>query len=186
MWSKRCRCDLQTHSISLRFTLSDRLDGSYSCVYVLELRFSLSFFFFFFFWVQPAIVDFVNCEKCIRALFTVPQITLFNNFFIKNGSTTLFTHLKIISLQYFQFQFSVSAKISSIQTHPKCPLPEFQLNSIFQLKFLAITLLFFFSIHLLLLLCLLFINGECFNILFYFFIFGATMGSGLCQSKGPL
>ena len=35
------------------------------------------------------------------------------------GPTTLFTHLKIISLQCFQFQFSVSAKIISIQTHPK-------------------------------------------------------------------
>ena len=35
------------------------------------------------------------------------------------GPTTLFTHLKIISLQCFQFQFSVSAKIFSIQTHPK-------------------------------------------------------------------
>ena len=34
------------------------------------------------------------------------------------GPTTLFTHLKIILLQCFQFQFSVSAKISSIQTHP--------------------------------------------------------------------
>ena len=29
--------------------------------------------------------------------------------------TTLFTHLKIISLQYFQFQFSISTKISSIK-----------------------------------------------------------------------
>ena len=34
------------------------------------------------------------------------------------GLTILFIHLKIILLQYFQFQFSVSAKISSIQTDP--------------------------------------------------------------------
>ena len=61
-------------------------------------------FFFSFFFVQPAIVDFVNCEQCIRALFTVPQITLFSNFLLKMGPTALFTHLKIISLQYFQFQ----------------------------------------------------------------------------------
>ena len=33
------------------------------------------------------------------------------------GHTILFTHLKIILLQYFQF--SVSAKISCIQTDPK-------------------------------------------------------------------
>ena len=78
--------------------------------------FSSSFFFFFFF--RPAIVDFVNCEQCICVLFTVPQITFLTTFLLKMGPTTLFTHLKIISLQYFQFQFSVSAKISSIQTHP--------------------------------------------------------------------
>ena len=35
------------------------------------------------------------------------------------GPIVLFTHLKIISLQYFQFQFSISTKISSIQTDPK-------------------------------------------------------------------
>ena len=81
-----------------------------SCVFL--------FFSFFFFWVQLTIVDFVNCEQYIYALFTVPQITFFNIFLLKMGPTVLFTYLKIISLQYFQFQFSVSAKISSIQTHP--------------------------------------------------------------------
>ena len=35
------------------------------------------------------------------------------------GPTVLFTHLKIILLQYFQF--SVSATISSIQTDPLSP-----------------------------------------------------------------
>ena len=105
---------------------------------------SCVFLFFFFFFGSTGNSYFVNCEQCIRALFTVPQITLFSNFFIKNSLTTLFTHLEIISLQCFQFQFSVSTEISSIQTHPKRPLLDFQLNSIFQLKFLAITLLFFF------------------------------------------
>ena len=62
----------------------------------------LSFFFSFFF--QPAIVDFVNCEQCIRALFMVPQITLFSNFFIKNGShSTIYTFKN-----YFATVFSVS------------------------------------------------------------------------------
>ena len=32
------------------------------------------------------------------------------------GPTVLFTHLKIILLQYFQFQFLIPVKISSIQT----------------------------------------------------------------------
>ena len=48
-------------------------------------------------------VIFTHCLCTVYALFT--------------GSTILFTHLKIILLQYFQF--SVSAKISSIQTDPK-------------------------------------------------------------------
>ena len=44
----------------------------------------------------------------------------FSQFFLlKMGPTVLFTYLKNISLQCFQFQFSVSAKISSIQTDPK-------------------------------------------------------------------
>ena len=40
-------------------------------------------------------------------------------FSLKWGPTALFIHLKNISLQCFQFQFSVSTKISSIQTDPR-------------------------------------------------------------------
>ena len=57
--------------------------------------------------------------------------------------------------------------------------------NIFQLKFLTITLPFLFSILLLLLLCLLFINGECFNILFYFFIFWGYYGLRFVPIKRP-
>ena len=39
-------------------------------------------------------------------------------FSLKMGFTILFTHLKIILLQCFQFQFLISATISSIQTNP--------------------------------------------------------------------
>ena len=81
--------------------LSDRLICNETGVCVSSLRFSLFFFSFFF---QPAIVDFVNCEQCIRALFMVPQITLFSNFFIKNGShSTIYTFKN-----YFATVFSVS------------------------------------------------------------------------------
>ena len=45
----------------------------------------------------------------------IPQIILFNNFFIKNGShNTIYTFKN-----YFTIVFSVSAKINSIQTDPK-------------------------------------------------------------------
>ena len=90
-------------------TLCDRLDGTYSCVYVL----SCVFLFFFFFWVQPTMVNSasMHCSRSHKLHFSV-------TFLLKMGPTVLFTHLKIISLQCFQFQFLVSAKISSIQTHP--------------------------------------------------------------------
>ena len=65
------------------------------------LTFSSSFFFFFF---QLAIVIFFNCEQCICVLFTVPQITLFSNFFIKNGSYNIIYTFK----NYFATIFSVS------------------------------------------------------------------------------
>ena len=96
------------------------------------LRFFSMFSSFFFFFFQPAIVDFVNCEQCIYVLFTVPQITLFSNFFIKNGShNTIYTFKN-----YFATVFSVSAKISSIQTHPytlfSCPRTS---NRNFQIAF---------------------------------------------------
>ena len=71
------------------------------------------FLFFFFLFLQPAIVDFVNCEQCIHALFTVPR-----NFFIKNGSHSTIYAFK----NYFATVFSVSTKISSIQIHPVSPL----------------------------------------------------------------
>ena len=78
-------------------TLCDGLDEYYSCLYVLELRLSL------FFFGSAAIVDFVNCEQCC-VLFTVPQITLFSNFFIKNGShNTIYTFKN-----YFVTVFSIS------------------------------------------------------------------------------
>ena len=64
------------------------------------LRFGAAFFFL----VQPAIVDFVNCEQCIHTLFMISQITLFNNFFIKNGShNTIYTFKN-----YFATVFSIS------------------------------------------------------------------------------
>ena len=74
----------------------------------------LLYVFLFFFLFQPTIVDFVNYEQYIYVLFTIPQIILFSNIFIKNGShNTIYTFEN-----YFATVFSVSAKINSIQTHP--------------------------------------------------------------------
>ena len=74
------------------------------------------FFFFFFFsslrWLTLSTMNsvYVYCLQSHKLYFLA-------TFLLKMGPKTLFTHLKIISLQCFQFQFSVSAKISSIQTH---------------------------------------------------------------------
>ena len=51
----------------------------------------------------------------ITALFMVPQISLFNNFFIKIGSHNTIHTFK----NYFAIVFSVSVTISLIQTDPK-------------------------------------------------------------------
>ena len=83
---------------------------------VLRLRF-LSFFFFFFFF-SAAMVDPFFCEQCTCALFTDPQTPFLSTFSLKMGPTALFTHLKIILLQCFQFSVFSFSKISSIQTYP--------------------------------------------------------------------
>ena len=76
--------------------------------------FTISAFSFLFFFSQAAVVDQIFHEQCSDALFMDPQITLFINFFIKNGShSTIYTFKN-----YFATVFSVSAKISSIQTDP--------------------------------------------------------------------
>ena len=78
---------------------------------------SVCVFCFFFFWQPHNMTNStVNSAQmhCSRT-----HIFHFSaTFLLKIGPTILFTHLKIILLQCFQFQFSVSAKISSIQTDP--------------------------------------------------------------------
>ena len=81
-----------------------------SRVFPLSLSLSLSFWF--------------SLQLLTSQLWTVHLCTVYKShklhfseiFSLKMGPTALFTHLKIISLQYFQFQFSVSAKIRFIQT----------------------------------------------------------------------
>ena len=58
---------------------------------------------FLIFFVPAALFDQVNREQCTRALFTNPQIPLFSNFFIKNGSYGIIHTFK----NYFTTVFSV-------------------------------------------------------------------------------
>ena len=74
--------------------------------------------------------------QCIRSLFTDPQIPLFSNFFIKNGSHgTIYIFKK-----YFATVFSVSKKISSIQIDP-----EWVFGSRHVFTFVFFAFFFFFS-----------------------------------------
>ena len=82
------------------------------------LRFTFTFqLFFFFFFVKlkcycssllwTVVVTF-DREQCIYALFMDPQITLFSNFFIKNGSHgTIYTFKNYFATVFsvFNFQF---------------------------------------------------------------------------------
>ena len=73
-----------------------------------------TFFFFFFFFFAVVIFDQFSGEQCIHELFMDPQISLFSNFFIKNGSHSIIHTFK----NYFVTVFTVFnfSKINYIQT----------------------------------------------------------------------
>ena len=107
----------------------------WSCV--LELRFSLLLFFL----GSAAIVDFVSNKQCICVLFTVSQITLFNNFFIKNGShSTIYTFKN-----YFATVFSVSIfSFSKNKLNPNEPFEAILIACFAHFSFSVLGLFFFF------------------------------------------
>ena len=77
----------------------------------------LRFLIFFFF--PTTLFDQVNREQCTRALFTDPQIPLFNNFFIKNGSHDTVHTFK----NYFVTVFSVLVfSFSKNKLNPNRPI----------------------------------------------------------------
>ena len=84
-----------------------KLCGYCSCTVQLTVAAKFDFSIFF----QPI--------SAHRALFMDPQISLFNNFFIKNGSHgTIYTFKIYFATVFFSFQFQFSV-FSCIQTDPK-------------------------------------------------------------------
>ena len=69
-------------------------------------------------WTIAANVDFFTVNSAPVHCSWTRKFYFSATFSLKIGPTVLFTHLKNILLQYFQFQFSILAKISSIQTYP--------------------------------------------------------------------
>ena len=104
------RCDGKGSNLDL---LSMCLDYTFVCPRFFFLRFPFSFFFSKPQWLTKSSVNsaFVHYSRTHKLHFSA-------TFSLKMGLTVLFTHLKIISQQCFQFQFSVLAKISSIQMDP--------------------------------------------------------------------
>ena len=94
--------EIKTRKVVSQHRLSIRLDTTFA------FR-----FFFFFFWEE----HFTFPMDPVHYSWD-PQISFFSKTFIKMGPTALFTHLKIILLQYFQF-----LAFSSIQTDPKTTTP---------------------------------------------------------------
>ena len=101
-------------------SLSVCLDPLSCCVS--RLRFS---FFFFFLLGDAKSLLFItvmnsNRKRCICALFMDPQITLFNNFFIKNGShgtIYAFKNYFVTVFSVFSFQFQQD---KFYPNRPKC------------------------------------------------------------------
>ena len=114
--------------------LKNSLQLDTKCVFgfqvcVSKLRF-VPFFFFFLFhafwsiavtdqWTVTANVDFLQWTVHICTVYGPTNFIFLSNFSLKMGPTSLFTHLKIILLQCFQFSVFSFNKISSIQTHLK-------------------------------------------------------------------
>ena len=69
-----------------------------------RLRFCSAVFSFFFFLVQPAFVDFCTVNSAFVHCSRTHKFHFSATFSLKMGPTVLFTHLKNISLQCFQFQ----------------------------------------------------------------------------------
>ena len=112
-------CHKERERILIYFSMIKKrcgLDRDYS-VYVLGgTRFS--FFFFSFFPLHAVQLGTEVTVHTVRLLFMHCFVVFMHfsaTFSLKMGPTTLFTHLKIILLQCFQF----STKINCIQTDPK-------------------------------------------------------------------
>ena len=103
--------------------------SSYNFV-ILRIHFCISFLFFFF---PATCFDFSAVNSAPMHCSQVPQTSLSATFSLKMGSTALFTHLKIILLQCFQFSvFSFSKIILSKRTLSQLNIHKS--NSFFPLK----------------------------------------------------
>ena len=89
------------------------------CLYIASaFTFSVSCVSAVFFFFLAALVDFLSVNSAFVHCSWTHKLHFLAIFSLKMCPTVLFTHLKIILLQYFQFSIFSFSKISSIQTHP--------------------------------------------------------------------
>ena len=115
--------------------MNPKRESKHSLKYLFGSTFTLSIFFFFFthFLLFKTNNTVHNTVHGTHSHFIIKKI-------LKMGLMVLFTHLKIILLQYFQF--SISAKRSCIQTDPKSTWP-----CIFTIKFYYIVYIYIKTIE---------------------------------------
>ena len=81
-----------------------------------RLRFSSTRFLFFFFFSQPQLLTKFSVNSALVHCSQTHKLQFLATFLLKMILTVLFTYLKIILLQYFQFSVFNFNKINSIQT----------------------------------------------------------------------
>ena len=85
----------------------------YACVVLVETKYPFGYvfaflsFLFFFFFFPAACFDFSTVNSASVHCSRIPKLHFSATFSLKMSLTVLFTHLKIILLQYFQFSVSV-------------------------------------------------------------------------------
>ena len=82
------------------------------------MRFTFAISTFFFFFLRADFVDFSTVNSAFMHCSRIHKHHFSVTFSLKMGFTVLFTHLKIILLQCFQFSIFNFNKINSIQTDP--------------------------------------------------------------------
>ena len=109
-YSSQPRTDLFIGYIWIGLKIPASAYGLFFCMRLWDLRLR----FMHCSWTVATKFDFSHSFQPInahRALFTDPYISLFNNFFIKNGSYgTIYTFKNYFSTMFFSFQFSIVSK----------------------------------------------------------------------------
>ena len=99
---------------TLIYKFWESLDSDYLKSAFLMLRFLL----FFFFWFSLQWLTGLLWIVLLCTVYRSHKLHFLSTFSLKMGSTALFTYLKIILLQCFQFSIFSFSKISPIQTDP--------------------------------------------------------------------